>query len=72
MNLDVSDDYALRNWILGFGRYVRVVAPASLVEWALDELDAAREQYGSEELARMLDTDLQPPLPFAFSRLASS
>ena len=34
MTLEVSDDYALRNWILGFGRYVRVVAPASLVDWA--------------------------------------
>ena len=30
MTLDVCDDYALRSWILGFGRYVRVVAPSSL------------------------------------------
>ena len=32
MTLDVCDDYALRSWILGFGRFVRVLAPASLAE----------------------------------------
>ena len=31
--LKVSDDLALRSWILGFGRNVRVVTPVSLAEW---------------------------------------
>ena len=29
MTLDVTDDYALRNWILGFGRFVKVLAPVA-------------------------------------------
>ena len=72
MTLEVSDDYALRSWILSFGRGVRVVAPAALVEWALDELDATREQYGDGESALRLDSTIQPPLPFSLSRLASA
>lgn len=70
MTLEVSDDYALRSWILGFGRMVRVLAPAQLVEWALEELDAAREQYVSGEARRVADPELQPVLPFVFTRLA--
>ena len=42
MTLEVSDDYALRSWILGFGRFVRVLAPAHLVDWIQEELDQAR------------------------------
>src|SRR5207342_1095649 len=30
MALQVSDDYALRSWILGFGRFVRVIAPGQI------------------------------------------
>jgi predicted DNA-binding transcriptional regulator YafY len=45
MTLEVCDDYALRQWLLGFGRSVRVLAPASLVEWVVDQLDEARQQY---------------------------
>ena len=45
MTLDVTDDYALRNWILGFGRFVKVLAPAQLVKSMEDELEAARQQY---------------------------
>ena len=41
MTLDVTDDYALRNWILGFGRFVKVLAPAQLVKWMESELEAA-------------------------------
>ena len=70
MTMTVSDDYALRQWILGFGRLVRVVAPASLVDWALDELDEARRQYVSGEFA--VDSDLQPGLPFLFSSISSA
>lgn len=72
MTLDVSIDYALRAWILGFGRFVRVLAPASLVDWALDELDEAREQYADGAGARPIDTDVQPALPFLFPRLAGA
>ena len=53
MTLQVSDDYALRSWILGFGRLVRVMAPGPLVEWVEEELD----QRGS--------TSLRAPLPTA-------
>jgi hypothetical protein len=69
MTLQVSDDYALRQWILGFGRLVRVLAPAGLAEWVLEELDEARAQYASGALAPVVDEDVQPALPFVFSRL---
>jgi len=72
MTLDVCDDYALRSWILGFGRFVRVLAPASLAEWALEELDQARQQYVSEGGAPVVDSSIQPALPFLFGRLASA
>jgi predicted DNA-binding transcriptional regulator YafY len=62
MTLDVTDDYALRNWILGFGRYVKVQRPPSLVQWIEGELDAAREQYGAAGVR--VDSDVQPVLPF--------
>jgi proteasome accessory factor B len=70
MTLDVTDDYALRNWILGFGRFVKVLAPAPLVAWIEEELDAARQQYGPDGVA--VDSDVQPPLPFPLPRLASA
>ena len=44
MTLDVTDDCALRNWILGFGRFVKALAPAQLVKSMEDELEAARQQ----------------------------
>src|SRR5436190_2174975 len=71
MTLEVSDDYALRSWILGFGRFVRVLAPAHLVEWVRDELDQSREQYASGEMSPS-DSDAQASLPFLFDRLASA
>ena len=71
MTMTVSDDYALRQWILGFGRLVRVLAPATLVEWVLDELDEARQQYVSGEFVAV-DSDLQPSLPFLFGQIASA
>jgi predicted DNA-binding transcriptional regulator YafY len=72
MTLDVCDDYALWSWILGFGRFVRVLAPASLADWALEELDQARQQYVSEGGPPLVDSSLQPVLPFLFGRLASA
>ena len=70
VTLDVTDDYALRNWILGFGRFVKVLAPAQLVKSMEDELDAARQQYGEGGVA--VDSDVQPPLPFPWPRLANA
>jgi len=72
MTLEVSNDYALRAWLLGFGRYVRVLAPASLVDWAIDELELARGQYGDGGSDRPYDPDAQPALPFLFNRLAEA
>lgn len=72
MTLEVCDDYALRSWILGFGRYVRVLAPASLVDWAADELQQAHEQYASDGPPRLTDRDGQPALPFLFTQLAGA
>ena len=70
MTLDVTDDYALRNWILGFGRFVKVLAPPQLVEWMESELEAAWQQYGVGGVA--VDSDVQPPLPFSLPRLANA
>ena len=72
MTMEVSDDYALRSWILGFGRLVRVVTPANLVDWVQEELDQAREQYESGDYARVMDTDVQLSLPYLFNRLVSA
>jgi hypothetical protein len=69
MTLDVTDDYALRNWILGFGRFVKVLAPAALVRWTKEELDAAHQRY---ESGGVVDSDVQPPLPFLLPRLANA
>jgi predicted DNA-binding transcriptional regulator YafY len=66
MTLDVSDDYALRQWILGFGRAVRVLAPDSLVDWIVEELNATAEQYASGQFGKH-DDDRQPTLPFALT-----
>lgn len=45
MSMDVSNDWALRSWILGFGADVRVVSPPALVEMLRDELSRAADQY---------------------------
>lgn len=45
LTLQVSNDFALRSWILGFGPLARALAPASLVADIARELDAAREVY---------------------------
>jgi hypothetical protein len=49
---------------------VKVLAPALLLKWAEDELDAARQHYGSGGVA--VDSDVQPPLPFLLTRLANA
>jgi predicted DNA-binding transcriptional regulator YafY len=72
MTLDVSDDYTLRSWILGFGRSARVLAPAQLVAWVRDELDQAGRQYGSPGFEPSIDDDVQLGLPFLFEGRAGT
>jgi predicted DNA-binding transcriptional regulator YafY len=45
LTLDVSNDWALRSWLLGFGAGVRVVAPASLADALAHELARALAHY---------------------------
>jgi hypothetical protein len=71
MTLEVSDDYALRSWILGFGRFVRVLSPPALVGWTMDELERARAQY-EDGGGPLFDDEAQPVLPSLFNRLATS
>lgn len=43
--LHVSNDWALRSWLLGFGADARVLAPGTLVAAMKDELSRAAKQY---------------------------
>jgi predicted DNA-binding transcriptional regulator YafY len=43
--LHVSNDWALRSWVLGFGPLARVLSPPELVAQVLDELERARGRY---------------------------
>ena len=45
VSLDVSNDWALRSWLLGFGAAVRVISPASLAESLKSELQRAASLY---------------------------
>ena len=63
MTLQVSDDLALRSWILSFGSGVRVLAPATLAEWVVEELDASRAEYGDGSFDDRPDFTAQPGLP---------
>lgn len=45
LRLCVSDDRALRGWILSFGASARVLAPARLAQEVYEEIHAARERY---------------------------
>jgi proteasome accessory factor B len=45
LTLNVSNDFALRSWILGFGALARVVEPKHLADEIARELDAARQLY---------------------------
>ena len=71
MTLEVSDDYALRSWLLSFGRFVRVLALSGLTDWIQEELDQARQQYAGDN-AGWVDSDIQPLLPFPFNRLVNA
>jgi proteasome accessory factor B len=45
LTLNVSNDFALRSWILGFGPLARVRSPETLASEIARELEAARNQY---------------------------
>lgn len=45
MALHVSNDWALRSWLLGFGADARVLSPASLARTIKDDLSRAAAQY---------------------------
>ena len=45
MTLDVSNDWALKSWLLGFGAGVRVIKPKALAEAIAAELRAAMGKY---------------------------
>ena len=43
--LTVSNDWALRSWILGFGPVARVLAPPHLAAQILGEVERTRSHY---------------------------
>lgn len=45
LTMDVCHDWALRSWILSWGRFARVIAPASLVTDVRTDLQAADAHY---------------------------
>ena len=45
LRLTVSNDWALRSWILGFGALARVVAPPHLSAQILEEVERTRVRY---------------------------
>ncbi len=45
LSMTVSNDWALRSWILGFGPVARVLAPPSLAAQILEEIERTRSQY---------------------------
>jgi predicted DNA-binding transcriptional regulator YafY len=45
--MNVCHDWALRSWILSWGRFARVVEPASLAKEVRADLQAADDQYAS-------------------------
>jgi len=54
--LHVSNDWALRSWLLGFGASVRVVAPAHLASALADEFTRAHDLYARAKPARAATT----------------
>ena len=42
LELRVSNDWALRSWILGFGQLARVISPPQLAAQIVNEIDRAR------------------------------
>jgi predicted DNA-binding transcriptional regulator YafY len=49
--LNVSNDWALRSWLLGFGAGVLVIEPVALAQSLREELQNALRQYGAQTAA---------------------
>jgi proteasome accessory factor B len=47
LTMDVCHDWALRSWILQWGRYARVLTPGSLAHEVAEDLEAASANYAS-------------------------
>jgi predicted DNA-binding transcriptional regulator YafY len=45
VTLHVSNDWALRSWVLGFGQLTRVISPPELARQIVEEIDRARSLY---------------------------
>ncbi|MND09344.1 hypothetical protein D3C83_325910 [compost metagenome] len=45
LTLRVTNDWALKSWILGFGPLARVLTPPALAAEILEELERTRSQY---------------------------
>lgn len=45
LTLNVSNDFALRSWILGFGPLAKVISPPALAAQIVEELEQARGRY---------------------------
>jgi predicted DNA-binding transcriptional regulator YafY len=45
LTLNVSNDFALRSWILGFGPLAKVVSPPALAVQIVEEIEGARRRY---------------------------
>jgi predicted DNA-binding transcriptional regulator YafY len=52
MTLDVSNDWALRSWTLGFGASVKVIRPAALASSIKDEFSRGLANYTAAETHR--------------------
>ncbi len=64
VTLDVSNDWALRSWLLGFGASVRVVRPTALAAAVLEEFKRGCSVYEpSLDLEARPTASLGPPLP---------
>ena len=64
MTLHVSNDWALRSWLLGFGSGVRVIAPGTLADALLEEFKRGCALYAPGlDLPPQTPVDPGPPLP---------
>jgi predicted DNA-binding transcriptional regulator YafY len=64
MTLEVSNDWALRSWLLGFGAGVRVLRPTALADALLDEFKRGCRVYEPGlALEARTPPDPGPPLP---------
>ena len=64
LTLNVSNDWALRSWVLGFGAAVRVIGPSTLADALLDELKRACHVYEPKlDLEPGGGMNAPPPLP---------